>query len=197
MSRSLILPALALLFFSCHGNEITNPFERCTGLGFGEAASLEGRLHTPEGAPVTGVKVTLDGNVQTDVDVNGRFAFVNTTAGLHSLSYSPASFGLSGQLQLTKGRNVVDIVTPTNFNSGWAAGRVLDACTGRPIAGAQIGTETSFVTTGTDGTYNKFACCNSSFGESVRANGYAPAHYGVARVFGRTQLMDFVLERVK
>jgi hypothetical protein len=195
MSRSLVV--LALLVLSCHGNEITNPFEGCTGLGIGEAAALEGRLHTPDGAPVTGVKVTLDGTAQTDVGIDGRFAFSNITAGLHTLTYSPTSFSLSGQLQITKGRNYADVVTATNFNQGWAAGRVLDACTGRPIAGARIGTETSFVTTGPDGTYNKFACCNTSFGESVSANGYANAHYGVARVFGHTQLMDFVLERAK
>jgi len=196
MSRSLVL--LALLALSCNrNNEITNPFEGCAGLSLGEPASLEGRLHTPGGAPVTGVKVTLDGNVQTDVGVDGRFAFSGVRAGLHSLTYSPGMFPLSGQLQVVKGNNYVDVVVSTDFNQGWAAGRVLDACTGRPIASARIGTEGAFVTTGPDGTYNKPACCNSSFGESVRANGYVSAHYGVARVFGRTQLMDFVLERAR
>ena len=194
MPRSLVL--LALLTLSCNGNELTNPFEGC-GLGFGQPASLEGRLHTSDGAPVAGVKVTLSGNLQTDTDANGRFAFSNITAGMHSLTYTPATFFLTGSLQVTKGRNYVDLVVATSTNSGWAAGRVLDACTGRSIAGARIGTETDFVTTAQDGTYNKFACCNSTVNESVRADGYVSQPYGTGRVFGATVLLDVVLERAK
>jgi len=192
MSRFLVV--LALLSFSCNRDQLTRPFGACTGFSAGQPASLEGRLHYDTGAPAAGLKITLDGNVQVETDAGGQFVFPALETGVHTLQ----STGISGEMQIAQGRNYVDFPVPTYSTSGWAAGRVLDACTGRPIAGAKVGNDSNFTTTAADGTFNKFSCCNTSLGETVSANGYATFNYGSnGRIFQHTKVVDYLLQRAK
>jgi len=193
MPRPLVL--LALLFLSC--NKLTNPFEGCAGLGLGSSGSLEGRLHDDTGSPVPNAAITLGMNRQTTTDNDGRFLFADVPGGTYTLTYTPVSSPVSGQIHVTSGRNVIDFVLPSRSDAGWATGRVLDACSGHPVAGATVGSSLASTVSGADGTYTLFVCCSSANGQTVSKDGYVAQPFSIGRVFHQTVLQDFILERAK
>lgn len=190
--RPRILLLVLLSTVSC--DRITNPEARCGAFASGVAgSSLEGRVHDRNGVPAANAAITLGLNRQTVTDGDGRFLFNDLSAGAQPIAYAGAP--VSGEVTIARGRNVVDIVVAGPGAEGWLVGRVLDACDGHPIAGATIGGASTQTTSAADGTFAFFACCNSAFDQKVSKPGYESVPFSEARVFGRTIVRDFLLQR--
>jgi outer membrane receptor protein involved in Fe transport len=92
-------------------------------------ASLSGRVQTPDGQPVAGAQVTVDGagRAATISGNDGRFAFPNLAAGLYALRVSKAGFAwLERDDVLVGDANVsFDVaLSPSSFSSLQTIGRV-------------------------------------------------------------------------
>jgi hypothetical protein len=190
--RGIAILFLIITLSSC--GLLTDPEEQCGGFRTG-AASLDGRLYYADGRGVAHAAITLGMNRQTETDADGSFSFRDLTAGTYPLRSVDSPYLLRGDIQVTRGRNVVRIIVPNQSFSGWAAGRVLDACTGRPIAGARIGWPDHYIETDGNGTYVRGACCNSEFGVMIWKDGYIAQPFSGSRISAATLLHDYELTR--
>ena len=179
---------LALLAASC--DLITNP-EHCATAGL--AARLEGHVTSFDGVPQPGIAITLGVNDQAVTDANGAFFFSSLTARNYPITTTNDK--IYGDIQISPGRNEVRIVVVTTSFTGYTSGRILDACTRKPIGGATIGPGFHTVITGADGTYNRSACCNTELGVTVSAPGYKSQPFSGFRISGRTRYQDVLMQR--
>src|SRR5262245_34895501 len=136
---------------------------RCSA-GLAMTANVRGQVVTSGGQPIANAEVQLGGRTII-ANTDGEFSFRELTSGTIPLIVRASGYyDANGQIQMMGGDNRLLVPLARNISgSGILFGRVLDSCTGRPIAGARVGTPDAFVFSASDGTYTLTCCYNTTF----------------------------------
>jgi hypothetical protein len=173
--------------------------QRTSGLPVARKGRLTGRIvEAQTGKPLQGATVSLGGQPNTQTDQNGEYAYNNLPTGGNRVSVSKAGFLMQQKTvairaeraaredfaltpqTLAAGRTAITGVptapTKTSVNAGRLSGQVVDAKTGRPLAGAVVvvaGQQS--VSTDQDGRYLFTQLVPGVYQVSVRKSGFVDA----------------------
>jgi protocatechuate 3,4-dioxygenase beta subunit len=156
--------------------------------------TLAGKVVGPDGAPIAGATVTLDGKSTVASAPDGTFAFDDLRAGSYGLTGELASgqaggygdrFGQLRQVEVTAASEPVTLILTTGPT---VVIHVLDP-DGAPVEGASVATSDRSDVTGPDGVARLRAFIAS---ETVRieATGYAPVDLSVDTDEEITQIIE-------
>ena len=161
----------------------------------GTPAQVSGTIRSDSGILIGNARVTI-GGVSTSADGAGRFS-LDTPSGPSPLEIeAPGYIPGRGEIMVTAGSNTIRAVLPSGYGTMVLSGRVLEACSGRPIAGARIGVPGAFATSASDGTYVLLNVGGgTTFEFRVEREGYKSIGPGAFRLFSTATARDFLLER--
>jgi len=149
-------------------------------------------------AAIAGASVVLNGVAKT-TDAAGKFSFTGLTAGQFTLDISAANYqGVSATGTLVAGLNDVGkIALPLKPQSSTLSGKVTDADSHAPIAGATVAVQGQSLNSITDatGAYSIAGIVGTSLTMSVSANGYLAQAFSVALPQPGPATVDFQLTR--
>ena len=112
---------------------------------------VNGTILTERGSPISDAIITIAGR-SSRTDGAGSFS-LEAPPGTSTLEIeAPGYVRATGEITVI-GNSTLRAVLPASFDSRVLFGRVLDACSGRPIAGARVGLPNYFVMSSNDGTY--------------------------------------------
>jgi Carboxypeptidase regulatory-like domain len=167
-----------------------------TGCGTDEGmqGQVNGTVFTESGGPISDALITIAGR-SSRTDGAGRFSLEAppgpSTLEIEALGYVPPT----GEITVI-GTSTLRAVLPTTFASRILFGRVLDACSGRPIAGARVGLPNYFVTSSSDGTYVLAGVGGgTTLDFRVERDGYKTIGPGAFRLFWAATARDYLMER--
>ena len=150
--RSIASSAVCLVFLSLGCDKIrlpTEPSQCATDVGM--PGQITGTVLSDSGSPVSDAHVTLSGTSTTS-DGAGRFS-LDAPSGPATLEIdAPGYVPAQGNIVVTAGTGAIRAVLPRGYGSVIVLfGRVLESCSGSPIAGARVGVPGGFATSASDG----------------------------------------------
>lgn len=196
--RPFLRAAACLVFFVLACGKVHFPTEPtvCATSG-GTVGQVSGTIFTEGGSPISEARVTIGGR-SSRTDGGGRFSLEAPSGPALLEIEAPGYLMASGQITVIAGSGSLRAVLPDSSSTKVLFGRVLEACSGRPIAGARIGLPSYFVTSSPDGTYILIGLgANTTFGFGVEREGYKTIGPGAFRIFGGPTARDYFMERAQ
>ena len=158
----------------------------------GYTSVLQGSVLTEDGAPIGFATITV-GTQSTTADGAGNFK-MDLMSGTYPITIAaPGHMTAIGTLVIAGGLSTFRTAIAPDQRTSTLFGRVLEACTGRPIAGARVGSPSANVLTNADGTYALHCCFNSVTDFTVTKSGYKTIAPQLMRTGGATA-RDWLME---
>ncbi|HEX9626663.1 MAG TPA: carboxypeptidase regulatory-like domain-containing protein, partial [Acidiferrobacterales bacterium] len=152
------------------------------------------------GAPLAGAQVSIQGSASATADGAGRFLIEQLTAGTLDITVSFSGYQAVAYTAIAPEGATVDLgavrltrlATPTTTT---VIGRILDAASGAPVAGASVSTQGASVVSAADGSYRIEGIATTQFTLSASAVGYLTNSGPVSLAAHGTASVDIQLQR--
>jgi hypothetical protein len=182
-----------------------------------QPVSLKGQLtgqivDAQNGRPLPGAVISLQGQGTTKTDMDGSYSIANLTPGSYRLSVNKTGFAEQAKTTSVRGGNAtredfslkkeslrldpgtVRVQPPVQIRSGQLRGQIVDAKTGRPLAGASIFVANKqAAVTNTAGVFTVSNLQPGNFQVVVKMSGYLDAGGTVAVRSGEVATASFRL----
>ena len=193
-SLAALAGCLAFLVLAC--GKIRLPTEPAfCATDAGTQGQVSGSILTDGGSPVSDARITI-GDRSGRTDAAGRFSLEAASGSAMLEIEAPGHLRATGRITVTSGSSALRAVLPASSGTKVLFGRVLEACSGRPIAGARVGLRDYFATSLSDGTYVLVGVgANTTLDFRVERSGYKTIGPGAFRLFGGPEARDFLMER--
>jgi hypothetical protein len=148
---------------------------------------------TYRNTPVAGVLVAI-GDHSGITTSDGSFNLTGVPAGIQRLVVGPSELGSAdGDVFVLPGGNALRARVTKGFSEGFLTGRVIDSCTGQPIAGATLSGPATTTTDNLGYFSLDDLCCSTLPLLTVTRSGYQTYTTALGRIYSESRWLDVLL----